>query len=132
MGYNSVLITLLIWWKIIRSFWQSFQLFSTGRITVRSSVRPVFQLGWEKGRVQKKLGSLAHEQPKFRHNLALKRQKIWRSLECERPKFGHNPAHERNEVWAQFCRRSMKTWEQISKQSKNTKQERPIRLYGLS
>ena len=50
-----------------------------------------------------------------------KQQKIGHSLERERtftrecPKFGHDPAHERNKIWVQFCERSMKTWAQICK-----------------
>ena len=42
-----------------------------------------FQLGWEKGRVEKKLGSPAHERPKFGDNLVRKRHKIGHSLERE-------------------------------------------------
>ena len=32
---------------------------------------------------------------------------------CKYPKFGHNRARERNKIWAQFCGRSMNTWAQI-------------------
>ena len=81
----------------------------------------MFQLGREKGQGAKEIGhNVACERRKSGHNLVHKRHKIGHSLECdrpshtltrERPKFGHNPVCERNEVWAQFCGRSMKTWD---------------------
>ena len=36
-------------------------------------------------------------------------QETGHNLAHECPKFGHNPACERNKIWAQFCGRFMKT-----------------------
>ena len=73
----------------------------------------VFQLGWKRGRVQKKLGTSVRT-TKIQAQFSARMTKSG-TFTRERPKFGHNSARERNEAWAQFCGRSMKTWEQICK-----------------